>query len=471
MANMKEALTSIDQMGRRIEIIPAEVRGFFRRWRTVSQVFLIFLFLILPWTKVNGRQTVLLDIVDRKFSLFGVQFFAHDGPLIFLIMAIGVLSLALLTALWGRVWCGWGCPQTVFIDAVYRRIERWVEGNYIQRRALRKAPMSFKKAAQWMTKWFLFTVVSSIIAHSFVAYFIGSDYLLSLLQGGPLENWNYFLMISGATGLLLFNFGWFREQFCVVVCPYGRFQSVLMDANSVTVLYDEKRGEPRKGPPRTDQSGRIPSGDCVSCRRCVEVCPTGIDIRNGVQMECIACTSCIDACDEIMDKVKKPRGLIRYASQYSKARFFRPRIAVYLIFLVIVGTALGFNFAERSGFMVTLLRASETPYQVLLEGSQKNILNHFKLHIHNQTSRFQKFDVTLPPDLSNLGVRLTLPPGDLELAPSSDREVHFFVLAPAEHFNDQGQLNLSLNIHGSLEAETISKPMILIGPLQERRAQ
>lgn len=452
MSELKEALTSLDEYGHRINIIPAEVKGFFRRWRVVTQFILIVVFLVIPWTKVNGNQTILIDIINRKFAFFGIQLWSHDGPLIFFVLAILSLGLALVTALWGRVWCGWACPQTVFIDAIYRNIERLVEGNYIARRQLLKADMSISKFVKTSVKWILFFVVSSVIAHSFVAYFVGSEELMAMVQGSPAQNWSYFLLVTAMTGILLFDFGWFREQFCIVMCPYGRFQSVLLDSKSITVLYDEKRGEPRKA-----------GGDCVACNRCVQVCPTGIDIRKGVQMECIACTACMDACDEIMEKVKKPKGLIKYASlEGSKFNFFRPRVVIYSFFLLVSIVGLSYGLGKRSGAMITLLRAIETPYQVLKNNEQTEIINHFKLHIHNQTNQTQIFKIEPPASWLTEGVRLTTPIKEISLAPLKDQVVHFFVIFPVQILDARGQKSYQLIIAN--EAERFSKTLFLVGP-------
>lgn len=462
MAELKEALSSIDQYGRRLEIIPAEVRGKFRRWRNWTQWLLLMIFLVLPWTEVRGLQTVLIDIVHRQFVFFGIQFWSHDGPLIFFLLAILTLSLAFMTALWGRVWCGWACPQTVFIDAVYRRIERWVEGNYLARRQLRQSPWNAHRIGKWLAKWALFLLVSSIIAHSFVAYLAGANELMSMLKGSPAENWNYFLLTSVMTAILLFNFGWFREQFCIVMCPYGRFQSVLMDSNSVTVLYDQSRGEPRKNTP--SPTGK--QGDCVACNRCVQVCPTGIDIRKGIQMECIACTACIDACDEIMEKVKKPTGLIRYASLWPSTRFFRPRILIYGTLLLLSIGALGYNFLNRSPYLVTVLRALETPYQKIRTPEGDRILNHFRLHVHNQTKFPQVFLVRLTAEEAQQGFQLTIPNGKVEVDGLKSKELHFFVLFPEDVLKKKGSSRLEIQVVNSDANFSESKSLEIVGPLK-----
>jgi len=305
-----ERLSTTDNKGNRIFLYPAEVKGFFRKHRNIVQVALILFFLVLPWLKWNGVQLFLFDIPNRTFHLFGILFKAHDAPLIFLVLAIVTIGLAFITALFGRVWCGWACPQTVFIDGVFRRIETWVQGDYLKRRKLTKDPWTSEKISKISFTWFLYFIVSAIIAHSFVAYFVGSDRLIAMILGTPQENWTAFTIVMGMTLVLLFDFGWFREQFCIIACPYGRIQAVLMDKKSMSVIYDYNRGEPRKDPAVSKDK----QGDCVNCRRCVEVCPTGIDIRRGIQMECIGCTSCIDGCDVIMTEVKKPLGLIGYHS-------------------------------------------------------------------------------------------------------------------------------------------------------------
>lgn len=457
----QEALSMLDARGHRMEIIPAEVKGFFRTRRTLVYWVLILIFMALPWIKINGMQAVLIDIVGRKFEIFGVRFWSHDGPLIIFILGTLAIGLALLTALFGRVWCGWACPQTVFIDAIYRQIEIWIEGNYIARRKLRQSPMSPEKFIKSALKWLSFIVVSSVIAHSFIAYFSGSDKLLAMIQGSPQQNWNYFLLVTAMTGILSFNFGWFREQFCIIMCPYGRFQSVLHDADSVTVLYDETRGEPRRG----TASGDAKTGDCVACNRCVQVCPTGIDIRKGVQLECIACSACVDACNEIMAKVHKPPNLIRYDSlRGGKIRYIRPRVVLYAVVLAIFITGLGANLANRSGFMVTLLRAIETPYQVLKNEDKTQVINHFRLHLHNQESKSQQFEIIVPPDWKEKNIQLTLPNQKIDVEATSEKEIHFFVLFSPDILDEKGRASTEIKIIGEKPEEAISKSLFLLGP-------
>lgn len=456
----EQGLTMLDQWGGRKAIIPAPAKGRFRKWRTRIQLVLFAIFLGLPWLKINGEQALLLDIPHRRFAIFGQVFLSHDAPLIFLILFFLTLLLAVVTAVWGRVWCGWACPQTVFIDGLYRRIEEWIEGDYITRRRRLEQPTNIKSFLQATAKWFAFVAVSSIIAHSFIAYFVGADHLVNMIKGGPEENWFYFVLISAVTATLTFNFGWFREQFCIIMCPYGRIQSVLMDEKSVTVLYDATRGEPRKG---LQQPGKT-AGDCVACNRCVQVCPTGIDIRNGTQLECIACTACIDACDEIMAKVHRPPQLIRYQNLTGTgAQWRRPRVVAYLFLMLACLAGLGAAYFQRAPYVVTLLRATDTPYQVLPNG---DVINHFKLHLLNQSSSAEVFQIQMAPVWAAKGLKITMSDANQVVSAGQDKVVHFFAVYPKSLLDSRGELTAHLEITESSSTRTEEKTLRLVGPAQ-----
>ncbi len=418
---------SLDKEGHRLFIIPASVTGFFRKRRSLFYSFLLFLFLVLPWTTFNGKQTILLDIANRRFIFFDTLFFSHDGPLIFFILALAAFGIIFLTSVLGRVWCGWACPQTVFIDFIYRRIEEWTEGGYIQRRKLHTTPLTLNKFLRKTAKWILFFLVSSHIAHSFTAYFVGAKNLINITLQNPHENWGLFLWVQIFTLILLLDFGWFREQFCLIMCPYGRFQSALMDENSLAVLYDKKRGEPRKakGVSKEDQ------GDCINCLRCVNVCPTGIDIRNGLQMECIACTACIDACDEIMEKVNKPKGLIRYSSEAEmngdKRTVFTLRNGVYTFLLFLLASGIALSLWSRQNLDVKIIRAIQDPYQ-FADQSQSLIINHFRMHVTNQTNRSIHIGTFA---VQNEKVEVVSPGIEQEVKPGQSIWVHLFFKFPA----------------------------------------
>ncbi|WP_413942993.1 cytochrome c oxidase accessory protein CcoG [Bdellovibrio sp. HCB-162] len=458
-------LTSVDEHGDRVGIIPAEVRGFFRRHRTWTQLVLLVVFLALPWTKVGGHQTILLNIPQREFALFGVLFKAHDAPLLFFIFGTLALGLAFVTSIWGRVWCGWACPQTVFIDAVFRRIEQWTEGSYIKRRALRDGPMTFEKVRKTGLKWILFVIVSSLIAHSFMAYFVGAADLIEMIQNDPSKNLTYFLLVTFFTAATLFDFGWFREQFCVIMCPYGRIQSVLLDQKSMAVVYDVQRGEPRKGqaPP-----GKT-AGDCVSCNRCVQVCPTGIDIRNGLQMECIACTACIDACDEIMEKVKKPKGLIRYDTlDGSPISLMKPRSIIYIVAIVSLILGLGYAVATRESAHFTILRGAGLPYSYVKNSrGEEVILNQFRVHIQNQGKETARYELSLPAEFLKQDVEFSVAENPLTLASGESREWYFFVRIVPSLFDASGKIKTQLQIRDlNNEKFQSQRELILVGPKQ-----
>lgn len=438
------SLKSLNEYGDRVEIIPLEVKGFWRRHRNWTQIVLLIIFLILPWIHINGEQSLLLDFINRKFAIFGLVLWAHDAPLIFLVLLAGTMSLAFVTSIWGRVWCGWACPQTVFIDAVYRRIETWIEGSALVRRKNSTEPISFNLALKKVIKWILFFIVSSAIAHSFASYFVGSTKLVEMMTLSPTNNWGYFVTISVMTTILLFDFGYFREQFCIVACPYGRIQSLLMDQNSLAVIYNEKRGEPRRG----TGAG---NGDCVSCNRCVAVCPTACDIRKGVQLECIACTACIDACDEIMEKVKKPKGLIKYDSISGvKGSIKSIRSAIYLTIIFAAVTILFFQIVNRKDLNIAILRGKEAPYQILKnENNEQVLINHYKLHIKNQTKNEQSLLITSDPVLIN-EVEIINPMANEKLKPWEDKTIHFFVKVKKDFMQGKSFKKIDIKINSQI---------------------
>ncbi|RME14444.1 MAG: cytochrome c oxidase accessory protein CcoG [Bdellovibrio sp.] len=450
-----DRLSTLDSKGGRIPLYPAMPRGRFRAYRTRVQVILILIFLGLPWIHIHGKQALLLDLPKREFTFFGLTLYAHDAPLIFFVLGILTLGLAFVTAVWGRVWCGWACPQTVFIDGVFRRIEKWVEGSHIKRRKLDQAPWTAQKVFKKTLKWTLFILTSLVLTHSFLAYFVGAERLIGMVTSSPKENWTSFLFILVTTGLVLFDFAWFREQFCIIVCPYGRFQSVLMTSRSLAVLYDEKRGEPRRGKDPHKQ------GDCVDCFKCVNVCPTGIDIRNGIQMECIACTSCIDACDEVMTKLKKPRGLIRYSSeaemQGQPKTYWRPRAFIYLTLILLMVVGLGVGLSRREAFNISIVRSHDLPYKKV--ANQKNTyLNHFNLYIKNQTNKDTQLQVSLLKAPSH--VKLIFPFNPLPLKANENKKVPFFL-------EFQKQKDLPSQIHIQFQGQGFQKtlPLKILAPL------
>lgn len=456
-----DRLTTTDESGRRIYVEPADVRGRWRNFRTVLELVLLAFFLVLPWIRIDGRQAVWLDLANRRFQFFGFLFWAHDAPRLVFLFGGFAVGLALVTAIWGRVWCGYACPQTVFVDLIYRRIERWIEGDHIARKRLNTEPLSRKKLLKRGSKWLAFLVVSLVISHSFVAYFTGTEALARMITHPPLENLGTFLTMLGFTALTLFDFGWFREQFCTIACPYGRLQSVLMDDHSQVVYYDAKRGEPRKGV--TPEPGQA-VGDCVNCFRCVAVCPTGIDIRRGVQMECIACTSCMDACDEVMTKVHKPKGLIRY-DRIAPGRF-TARTLLYVGILLIIGAGMVVSVMRHEVLDLELIRGVEAPYQEITgPKGEALVVNHFHGEVSNQDFDDIALTARVPEPWASQGVELVASNFPAQAAAGQMYRVDLFFKVPKALFQ-QGKSETALELVGrsSKRTVTLQREVKLIGP-------
>ncbi|MDO8544220.1 MAG: cytochrome c oxidase accessory protein CcoG [Opitutaceae bacterium] len=403
-----ESVTTIRDDGSRPFLFPADARGRFARARQWSAAALIIFYLALPWIKVNGYPAVFLDLATRRFHLFGLTLAAQDLWLMFFVITGLGFSLFFVTALLGRVWCGWACPQTVFLDHVYRRIERWIDGDAMERRALSAAPLSAGKVVKRLAKHALYIAVSAAIMHLFLAYFVSIPEVWAMVRAAPGEHWGAFAFMAVSTGTLYFNFAWFREQMCLVICPYGRLQSALIDDHSLVIGYDVARGEPRGKKRAHDSRAAAPAvtGDCVDCSRCVHVCPVGIDIRQGLQMECIGCTACIDACDDVMTRLQRPRGLIRYDSQNGFAGrptcWLRPRTILYFV-LLLVGAAVttwALSTVKPATFGIT--RMMGAPYVVDIGA----VRNQFMLRIVNKRAVPARFMVQVdraPADLRRIG--------------------------------------------------------------------
>jgi len=389
LITMHQRRSSIASDGRRLKVRVGDVKGWFTRRRHLLFWALIAVYAALPLIQVGGKPLIFLDILRRQFFLFGQTFNAQDAYLLWPFLAGGLLALFLLTALVGRVWCGYACPQTVFLEGVFRRFERLVEGPKHQQIRLDAAPWGPRKLGLKLAKHALYLLGALLVSHIFISYFVSFGQLKQWVLGDPKEHWAAFLWMASITAVLYIDFAWFREQTCMILCPYGRLQSALNDDDTVTVSYDFTRGEPR------GKVGTAGAGACIDCFRCVDVCPTGIDIREGLQLECIACTACIDACDDMMRKVNRPTGLVRYESLNGlhgrPRRWLRPRIYLYLGVLALF-TAIGAYFiAGRRPFEATLIRQQGLPYVMLGDG----IRNQYLLHVVNKTPRAGRFRVEL----------------------------------------------------------------------------
>lgn len=427
-------LGSMRPDGSRRKVHPADVRGRWTLLRRLAFTALIGFYVLAPLVPVGGHPAIQLDVARRRFFLFGQTFNAQDVWMVVLIALAFVFGLLFVTAWRGRIWCGWACPQTVFLEAVYRPIERLLEGPRERRLRDEALPWTAGRAVRRTVKLVLFLLVSVVIAHVATALFVGPRELLAFVREGPAAHGVAFGLTAGFTALLMFNFTWFREQFCVVVCPYGRLQSVLHDRDSITVAYDERRGEPRGKLRRTAAPDAPPTGDCVDCQRCVVVCPTAIDIRNGLQMECLACLQCVDACDEVMDKVGRKRGLIGLYSQQKVAgletRVLRPRLVLYgVLFLLSVG-ALGASLVTRSPFEANLLRPrGALPFVV--DGDA--VRNAFEIHLVNKAPSTAHYRISVT---SPVPAQIVVGTPEVELASLADARVPISVSIGRRHLGE-----------------------------------
>jgi len=384
-----DSVTTINEDGSRYYIHPADVRGPYTRWRRIVAALLLLIYVALPWIPVNGYPAVFLDLANRRFHLFGLTLAAQDAWLLFFLITGLAFSLFFVTSLFGRIWCGWTCPYTVFLEHLYRRLERWIDGDAAAQRKLEDAPWTASKIGKRVGKHALFLLISAALAHVFLSYFVSVPGLYDMMQHSPLENLRSFGVVTFITGVLYFGFAWFREQFCIILCPYGRFQSVLSDEHTINVGYDEIRGEPRGKPSNPE------AGHCIDCRRCVQVCPTGIDIRNGLQIECIGCAACVDACDEVMTKLDRPKGLIRYDSleglRGATTRLLRPRTVVYTALLGVGMLVFATVFTQIKPLQANLVRMPGPPFFQ----TENALRNHFRLRVINKQREPARFQLQL----------------------------------------------------------------------------
>jgi cytochrome c oxidase accessory protein FixG len=385
----RDTIGTIDEEGNRKFIFPKKPSGKFYDYRKWVSYFLLIVLVANPFLKINGNQFMMFNVLERRFNIFGFPFWPQDFYLFVLFMIIGIVFVILFTVIFGRIFCGWICPQTIFLEMVFRRIEYWIEGDRGAQIRLEKQQWDADKIRKKAFKWTLFLIISFFIANVFLAYLISSDKLFLMIQEGPENHISTLISLLIFTGVFYFIFAWFREQVCIIACPYGRLQSVLLDDKSINVAYDFVRGEKELGRAKFNkQEDRATTGkgDCIDCKQCVNVCPTGIDIRNGTQMECINCTACIDECDTIMDSVGLPKGLIRYASEVEiekKARFkFTPRMKGYsAVLFILTGILIGLLFL-RTDVEASIYRL---PGQ-LFQHKGENISNVYTFKIINKTN-------------------------------------------------------------------------------------
>jgi cytochrome c oxidase accessory protein FixG len=406
--DFRDHIATADQQGNRKWLHPKRPAGRFYRWRTWLSWLLLTIMFAGPFIRINGNPLLMINIPARRFSIAGQIFWPQDMVIFAVAALLFLTGIIIFTTAFGRLWCGWTCPQTLLMEMVFRKIEYAIEGDAAAQRALAAAPWTREKIARKLFKHGVFFGLSFLIGNTLLSYIIGSEQLLAIIRDDPRLHLTGLAFMLGFTLLFYGIFARFREQACTFICPYGRFQSTMLDENTVVVAYDHKRGE-KRGPLHREQAPAQRQaaglGDCVNCTQCVAVCPTGIDIRNGTQMECVNCTACIDACDAVMDKVGLPRGLIRYASLNSIERGerfrFTPRMAGYAVVLTVLTTLLAVLVFTRSVVEATLLRAPGSLYQTTSAG---NVENLYTLKLINKSSR----EMPVQMKLENIRGRLTL---------------------------------------------------------------
>jgi cytochrome c oxidase accessory protein FixG len=442
----QRVLSTLNQDGTRRYIRPKLAHGRFLTRRRIVGFALIALFVLLPRLRIGGHPALLLDVITGEIHVLGVQFQVSEGFVLALLGITIVIAVFLVTALFGRVWCGWGCPQTVYLELLFRPIERWLEGSRGQR------------ASTWRmaVKWTLYSAVAFALSNVFLAYFVGTERLEQWVFGSPLDHPVGFGVVVFVSALMLADFGWFREQLCTIACPYGRLQSVLLDRQSLIVGYDVTRGEPRTMPKK-----KLPvaGGDCVDCSACVSVCPTGIDIRDGLQMECIGCTQCIDACDSVMDKLGRKRGLIRYTSQDELAgkprRLWRARTIIYPALLLIAAGALAWSVQARESTTVWIERIQGPSFVELPDG---RISSQARIKLENTGDKERRYHLLL---VESPGAALRSN-HIWTIKPHKSLAIPLFIDVPRDSFTN-GKRKVYLRIHDSGGFERVVT-LTLLGP-------
>ncbi len=390
----RDSVGFIDESGKRKFIYPKKPKGDFTKYRTWLSWGLLAILFLGPFIRINGQPFLMLNVLERKFVILGQVFWPQDFYLLVMFLISGVIFVVVFTAAFGRIFCGWVCPQTIFLEMVFRKLEYWLDGDRGQQMRIANMPWNAEKIRRRLVKWSIFFVLSFAIANVFLMYLVGSEQVFQMVSDGPRAHMGNFTALLIFSAVFFGVFAWFREQACIVVCPYGRLQGVLLDRNSIVIAYDKVRGELRSRFRKNEDREAVGKGDCIDCGQCVSVCPTGIDIRNGTQLECVNCTACIDACDDIMDKINKPRGLIRYASENQISNNEKPRFttrlklytAVLSLLLIVMG---GLLFA-RSTMQANILRLPGSNYKIDDNGMVTNL---YQFKIVNKSTEVQNFTI------------------------------------------------------------------------------
>ena len=394
--SFRNELSTVNKQGERQWVFARKPKGKLYNYRQVFGYFLLLFLILAPIIQINGEQMILLDVLQRRFIFFGIIFWPQDFYLFYLIMLATILFIIVFTVVYGRLFCGWACPQTIFMELVFRKIEWWIDGRPYQQKKLKEQAWNFEKIWKRTLKHTLFWGISFFISNLFLSYLIGTKELLKIISEPVSEHLVGFISIVLFASAFYFIFAWFREQVCTIMCPYGRLQGVLLDSNSVVVAYDYLRGEPRGAARKKEIEAGVKKGDCIDCKLCVQVCPTSIDIRNGTQLDCINCAACIDACNSVMVKNRKPKGLIRYASAkgIEDGKKFRltTRNVAYTVFLFFILTFTTSFFINRGSIETTILR---TPGMVYQEQPDDEVSNVYNFKVVNKSDKDIQLDIKL----------------------------------------------------------------------------
>jgi cytochrome c oxidase accessory protein FixG len=431
----RDTIATVDANGKRIWLHPKKPKGSFHNKRIIATIIFLAIFFSVPFIKIDGQPLLMMNIFERKFVIFGQAFFPQD----FVLFGIGMITffvfIILFTVVYGRFWCGWACPQTVFLEMIFRKIEYWIEGDARQQHKLDSGPWTSEKIRKKMLKHFIYIIFSGLIAHFTMAYIIGIEETINIVAVSPAEHWSGFIGIIVFTALFYFVFTRLREQVCIAICPYGRLQGVLMGRSTMAIMYDFVRGEPRGKLTKNPEKELVQAkqGDCIDCALCVQVCPTGIDIRHGTQLECVNCTACIDACDEVMIKIDKPKGLIKYASQESienRTPFkMSVRAYAYSVVLVLLVAIEAFLLINRSMVETTIMRVPGQMYQEQPNGIISNLYN---VQFINKTS--EPIQLTLQV-ADNKGI-IRIQGGKLKVPMQGRADAVFFLDIPKKQILD-----------------------------------
>lgn len=423
--DFRDTIGVLDKKGGVKRMYPKSVDGVLFKARNAFGLTLVAFLFAAPFVQINGQQALLFNVLERKFVIFGQIFFPQDFYIFALAMLTFLVFIILFTVVFGRVFCGWACPQTVFLELIFRRIEFWIEGDANAQRRLNEGKWTTEKIWKKTLKHTIFWIVSFSIANIFLAYLVGTAELEKLVTHSPLNSPTLFVSLLIFTGAFYYVFAHFRELVCIIVCPYGRLQSVLLDNKSIVVAYDFVRGEPRGKMSKNEPASTPPKGDCIACGLCVQVCPTGIDIRNGTQLECINCTACIDACDEVMVKIGRPKKLIRYDSiegiTQKKPLRFTARIAAYSTVLVLLLGLLTYFLLSRKEVEMTVFRTQGLLFQ---QPDSLTISNLYNLEIVNKTNA--KLDLVLK--VKNGTVKMVSQDTRISVAGQGTVKTSFFIL-------------------------------------------